>query len=59
MLLAKNVEIPLVLFVAIVVLLALYGLICGVECCQEFRHLHLLKEEQHYDRVPETTGTDV
>ena len=56
--LTKNLEIPLVLFAFVVVLLALYVLICGVECCQEFRHLRLLKEEQQrYERVPENRNT--
>ena len=56
--LAKNLEIPLVLFAFIVVLLALYVLICGVECCQECRHLRLLKEgQQRYERVRDTQNT--
>jgi len=51
MLVAKNLEIPLVVLVFVVVLLALYGLICGVECCQECRHL------RQYEQVPDETTT--
>jgi len=58
MLLAKNLEIPLVVLVFVVVLLALYGLICGVECCQECRHLRQQQEPQ-YEQVPEITTMNV
>jgi len=55
--LAKNIEIPIVVLLFVVALLGLYSLICGVECCQECRHLR-----RKYQRLPEpetTTSTNV
>ena len=54
MLIFKNLEIPFVVLLFAVFLIALYGTICGVECCQECRHL---RREQEYEHVPESTTT--
>ena len=50
----KKVGIPIIIVVFAVSLLAIYGLICGVECCEECRSLRSQREE--YEEVPESTN---
>ena len=45
----KKFEIPIVVVVFIIALFLMYGLICGVECCEECRSLR----RQQYEQVPE------
>ena len=47
-----HLEIPLVLVAFVVVLLAIYGLICGIECCEECKSLR--RQQEEYEQVPAT-----
>jgi hypothetical protein len=51
----KKLGIPIIVVVFVVALLAIYGLICGVECCEECRSLRRQRDE--YEEVPDESMT--
>jgi hypothetical protein len=48
----KKWEIPVIFAVFVAALLIMYGLICGIECCEECKSLRR-RQRQQYERVPE------